>query len=87
MPYWRATKIGIIPILPFNLANALPITAPNESAGLVAFIAWPIVEDVVSRSPISMENSRASTLQYVLPVRAIGNLLLFEGLLPRIMPG
>jgi len=51
--------------------KAFPITEPNAFNGSSAFIAWPGVVDVVSRSPTAIGECRASTLQQTLPTRAV----------------
>src|SRR5262249_32055132 len=70
--YCSATKIGINPCPDANAPIALPITAPKACAGSTAFIAWPGSFEVVNRSPTSMGERLASTLQKTLPINAIG---------------
>lgn len=50
--YCNETRIGIIPLPSLSGCRALPITAPKAAKGSSAFMAWPGVDDVVSRSPI-----------------------------------
>jgi hypothetical protein len=61
--YCYATRIGRRARLDSRGRSAFPVTAPNALIGSSAFIAWTGVADVVSRSPISIGASRASTLQ------------------------
>src|SRR5215469_11878674 len=58
-----ATRIGTSPLPACLDFRAFPITAPNAFVVSVAFIANPGVGDVVSRSPTSIGEYRASTLQ------------------------
>ena len=70
--------MGIKPCPPFKGLSALPITAPNASNGLLAFMAWPGMPEVVNRSPTSTDEECASTLQNTLPSRPIGSLLVLR---------
>src|SRR5215510_11512546 len=80
--YNRLTSTGIILVPLLSGCIALPITAPKAFRGSFAFMACPLVEDVVNKSPISTGDRVASTLQYTLPVKATVNLgLLFVVLL------
>src|SRR4029453_12836131 len=71
--YCRATRMGIRPRPERSGASALPITAPNARPESVAFIAWPTVEDVVSRSPTAIGVNSASTWKPTRPESAIGS--------------
>jgi hypothetical protein len=54
-PHCRETSIGIRSRPDEIMQRAFPITVPNDFTESSAFIAWPGVGEVVSRSPTSME--------------------------------
>jgi hypothetical protein len=64
--------MGTRPTPDASTPSDFPITAPKARAGSVAFMAWPRIPEVVSRSPTSTACWPASTLQYTLPTRAMG---------------
>src|SRR5947209_12212157 len=55
--YCIATRIGINPCPAASGLSALPMTAPNALAASDAFMAWPGMFDVVSRSPTAIGSS------------------------------
>jgi|SRR6516162_4196484 len=61
--YWSAINIGIRPLPLSRVLSAFPIIDPKAFAGSIAFIACPGVGDVVNRSPTSIGEYSASTLQ------------------------
>jgi hypothetical protein len=83
----RAIKIGTKPCPRRSGRRAFPITAPNACWELQAFIAWPGVGEVVSKSPTSIDPYCASALQYTLPTRASGARFPTESRRSRIIPG
>src|SRR5207247_4920348 len=62
--YCSATKIGMNPCPSLKAWSAFPMTAPKALPGSSAFIACPLVGEVVRISPTSIGAERASTLQY-----------------------
>ena len=87
LPYCKATRIGINPFPDVRGARALPMTAPNARPGSAAFIAWPGVAELVSRSPTAMASQRASTLQKTLPISATAKRLPEDSCASRTSPG
>jgi hypothetical protein len=63
LAYCRATSMGIMPVPHATEDNAFPRTAPKHLIGSSAFIAWPGTDEVVNKSPTSMGDALASTLQ------------------------
>ena len=54
LAHCRFTSTSTSPVPPASRVMALPMMAPCERATSLAFIAWPGVSEVVSRSPGSM---------------------------------
>jgi hypothetical protein len=82
----KGDRMGMHPWRPSKARRAFPMMAPRARSHSVAFIACPGVGEVVSRSPISMREYCASTLQYTLPIKATGTLFSCENRLSSRTP-